>query len=199
MAHRVPTALAAAGGDCDRMIDSGPGDRGPDGEPQPNALISRVLPCTVPEPGNGGQRIRGLPSIVARRAESLVFLDLAEVWAFEVADRLTSVHSTRGRFDVDASLAELEAFLGGRLMRVHRNWLVDLMQVKELRYSEGQATLLVGFCLGVDSRGLEVPVARSRLHLTRSALLMHSVGLRRTRRPKAPNHHLSREDRTGAP
>src|ERR1700682_2161821 len=66
----------------------------------------------------------------ARRKKSLVFLDPEKIWAFEAADRLTFVHSPEGKFDVDLSLAAIEASLGRALFRVHRNWLVELGSVK---------------------------------------------------------------------
>ena len=43
--------------------------------------------------------------VVARRQRALVFLDLDEVWACEASERLTYVHSSRGRFDLDLTLS----------------------------------------------------------------------------------------------
>ena len=65
--------------------------------------------------------------IVARRKKSLVFLDADEVWAFEAAHRLTFVHTPHGTFDLDLSLAAIEASFGRKLTRVHRSWLVNPM------------------------------------------------------------------------
>src|SRR5437868_6522225 len=45
--------------------------------------------------------------IVARRKKGLVFLRPDEVWAFEAADRLTFVHTPRGKFDLDLSLSAI--------------------------------------------------------------------------------------------
>lgn len=64
----------------------------------------------------------------------------------EAAERLAYVHAARGRFDVDLSLAAIEAPFGAALVRVHRNWLVNIAHVLEL---------LVG-------ESLHVPVARER-------------------------------------
>ena len=50
--------------------------------------------------------------IVARRRKSLVFLEPSEIWAFEAADRLTFVHTPHGKFDLDLSLAAIEASFG---------------------------------------------------------------------------------------
>ena len=54
-------------------------------------------------------RAQGPRRVVARRKKSLVFLDPDSIWAFEAADRLTFVHSPEGRFDIDLSLAAIEA------------------------------------------------------------------------------------------
>ena len=70
--------------------------------------------------------------VVGRRKRALVFLRVDEVWAFEAAERLAYVHSARGTFDVDLSLAAIEASLGAALVRVHRNWLVNIEHVREL-------------------------------------------------------------------
>jgi DNA-binding LytR/AlgR family response regulator len=53
--------------------------------------------------------VAGPSRIVARRKRSLVFLEAHEIWAFEAADRLTFVHTTHGTFDIDLSLAAVEA------------------------------------------------------------------------------------------
>jgi two-component system, LytTR family, response regulator LytT len=72
------------------------------------------------------ERRSGPLRVVARRKKNLVFLVPQDIWAFEAADRLTCVHSRQGTFDVDLSLAAIEASLGRALTRVHRNWLVNL-------------------------------------------------------------------------
>jgi two-component system response regulator LytT len=90
------------------------------------------------------------------------------VWAFEAADRLACVHATRGTFDVDLSLAAIEASFGTALVRVHRNWLVNIAHIRELDGTE----LLV-------ADGLRVPVARERAAAVRELLLESSAGVRR--------------------
>src|SRR5260370_4518300 len=87
--------------------------------------LRRLLERRAPRP----QAVR---RVVARRKKSLVFLDPEQIWAFEAADRLTFVHSPEGRFDIDLSLAAIEASFCLALFRVHRNWLMDLAYVKEL-------------------------------------------------------------------
>ena len=70
------------------------------------------------------------PRIVARKKRSLVFLELHEIWAFETEDRLTSVHTAHGTFDLDLSLAAIEASFGRTFIRVHRKWLVNASHIK---------------------------------------------------------------------
>lgn len=118
--------------------------------------------------------------IVARRGKSLVFLDSNEVWAFEAADRLTSVHTPHGTFDLDLSLASIEASFGRALTRVHRNWLVNAAYVKELERDGAETTIFVGAGIGPHQPGIRVPVARERAPWVREALLASATGLRRT-------------------
>ena len=111
--------------------------------------------------------------LVARRKKALVFLRFDEVWAFEAAERLAYVHTPRGRFEVDLSLAAVEASMGHTLLRVHRNWLVNATHVRELEGSGAETELLVG-----DPEPLRVPVSRERAQAVREALLERTMGLR---------------------
>jgi len=116
--------------------------------------------------------------VVARRKKSLVFLEPTEIWAFEAADRLTYVHSQHGKFDIDLSLAAIEASFGSTFLRVHRNWLVNLAQVRELDRGGGDTTLFVGLGIGDQSQGIRVPVSRERSQSLREVLLGRAAGLR---------------------
>ncbi len=116
--------------------------------------------------------------VVARRQRSLVFLDLEEVWACEAADRLTYVHSSRGRFDLDLTLASIAASFGRSLVRVHRNWLVNAARVLEMERASGETTLVLGLPDG-DLPTLPVPVSRDRLQDVRALLLSDATGVRR--------------------
>jgi len=113
--------------------------------------------------------------IVARKGRSLVFLEPSEVWAFEAADRLTCVHSARGKFDVDLSLATIESSLGRSFARVHRNWLVNAAHIKQLDRDGSETTLMVGM-----DNGITVPVARERSQGVRDMLLSNAMGVRRS-------------------
>jgi DNA-binding LytR/AlgR family response regulator len=117
--------------------------------------------------------------IVARRGRSLVFLEPHEVWAFEAAQRLTSVHTPHGTFDLDLSLTAIEASFGRALTRVHRNWLVNAAHIRELERDGAETTIFVGVGIGPERRGVTVPVARERAQAVRETLLGSATGLRR--------------------
>jgi len=117
--------------------------------------------------------------VVARRRGALVFLELGEIWAFEAAERLTFVHSRHGTFDIDVSLAAIEASAGSGFTRVHRNWLVNSSQIKTLERSAGNTILFVGIAIGQDGLGIHVPVARTRAASLRDELLANAIGVRR--------------------
>jgi DNA-binding LytR/AlgR family response regulator len=122
---------------------------------------------------------QGPRRVVARRKKSLVFLDPESIWAFEAADRLTFVHAPEGRFDIDLSLAAIEASFGRALFRVHRNWLVNLAYVRELDRDIGGATVTVGNDLAPEGRSIQVPVSQDRSKALRDVLLTNATGLRR--------------------
>jgi DNA-binding LytR/AlgR family response regulator len=113
--------------------------------------------------------------MAARRDRAIVFLDLDEVWACEASERLTFVHSNRGRFDLDLTLSAIEVSFGRTLLRVHRNWLVNPSRVLELSRAVGETVLLLG---SSGASGVEVPVARERAPAIRGALLSAAPGVR---------------------
>ncbi len=120
----------------------------------------------------------GARRVVARRKKSLVFLDPADIWAFEASERLSFVHSRQGKFDIDLSLAAIETSFGRALIRVHRNWLVNLAFARELIREGSETTLFVGASLGHESQSVRVPVSRDRAQPLRTALLANATGLR---------------------
>jgi DNA-binding LytR/AlgR family response regulator len=124
-------------------------------------------------------RAHAVRRVVARRKKSLVFLDPTTIWAFEAADRLTFVHSPDGKFDIDLSLAAIEASFGRALFRVHRNWLVNLAYVKELERDISGATVTVGSDLGSEGHSIRAPVSQDRAKALRDVLLENATGLRR--------------------
>src|SRR3989441_3387407 len=138
----------------------------------------RVEQCLRRIVGQRETRRSGVLRVVARRKRSLVFLDPADIWAFEASERLSYVHSRLGKFDIDLSLAAIETSFGRSLMRVHRNWLVNLDFVRELERGDGETTLFVGASLGDESQGIRVPVSRDRAQPLRTALLANATGLR---------------------
>jgi len=124
-------------------------------------------------------RIAPPPRIVARRKKSLVFLRPEEVWAFEAADRLASVHATFGKFEIDLSLSAIEASVGKTFLRVHRNWLVNIEHVREIARDEGESNLVVGPGVGYPHSMLKVPMARERAQAVRELLLENTTGVRK--------------------
>ncbi len=129
--------------------------------------------------GRATRAVATPPRIVARRKRSLVFLDPAEIWAFEAADRLTCVHTVHGVFDLDLSLAAVESSFARAFVRVHRNWLVNAQHIKELERDGHETHLFVGAGVGDDAQGVRVPVARERATAVREMLLANVTGLRR--------------------
>ena len=125
--------------------------------------LKRVGARLVPSPPPPPRRI------LARRKKSLVFLAPSEIWAFEAVERLSYVHTAEGRFDLDLSLAAVEAMLGAGFLRVHRGWLVNVEQVREMSFETGERTLFVGAKVG-DPAGVRVPVARERAGVVRERL-----------------------------
>ncbi len=114
----------------------------------------------------------GPPRIVARRKRSLVFLEPQEIWAFEAADLAdVRAHPARGTFDIDLSLAAVEASFARAFVRVHRNWLVNATHIKELERDGHETKLFVGDGVADAGKGVRVPVARERAGAVREMLL----------------------------
>ncbi|MBX3154761.1 MAG: response regulator transcription factor [Deltaproteobacteria bacterium] len=125
-------------------------------------LLARDRPPPVPAAAEP-------PRLVARTSTGIVLLAADRALAFEAADRLTYVHHEDGRFNVDASLAALQAQLGPSILRCHRNWLVAPRHVRRLERRSGELVLLVG-------ASLIVPVARDRAGEVRQALVAGAIG-----------------------
>jgi DNA-binding LytR/AlgR family response regulator len=117
----------------------------------------------VPEPA--------LRRVVARKGKSMVFLRMEEVLTFEAAGRLVSVHSARGKFDMDSSLSVLDAQLAGHMLRVHRNWLVNVERILEFVRDGADTYVTVGLDGPHAPPSLVVPVTRERVAEIREALL----------------------------
>ncbi|MES1208438.1 MAG: LytTR family DNA-binding domain-containing protein [Pseudomonadota bacterium] len=137
--------------------------------------LQRLLARRPARSPKGGGRQR----IVARRSKTLVFLEAAEVWAFEARERLTSVHASSGVFDIDLSLAVIELSFGRTFVRVHRNWLVNTAYIKELDREGRDTRIFVGAGRGAEQQGVRVPVGRERAQFVRDMLLAGATGVRR--------------------
>jgi DNA-binding LytR/AlgR family response regulator len=123
------------------------------------------------------ERRHGPFRVVARRKRNLVFLDPSEIWAFEAAERLCYVHARQGRFDIDLTLATVEASFGRKLTRVHRNWLANLDFVREMERGDGDTVLVIG--KEVEAECIHVPVSRDRAKAVRDLLLANAMGVRK--------------------
>ena len=84
------------------------------------------------------------------------------------------------RFNVDLSLSAIEASFGRALVRVHRNWLVNLAHVRELERDGGATSVFVGSGVGPESCGVRAPVSRDHAQELREMLLACSTGLKRS-------------------
>lgn len=123
--------------------------------------------------------VPGPEKVVARSKQGLVFLKRDEVWAFEASERLTFVHYALGRFEIDLSLATLEATLGEGWARVHRNWVANLALVTRLERDEQGSVLELGAPGTADASTLRVPISRDKAQNVRDLLLRGTTGLRR--------------------
>jgi DNA-binding LytR/AlgR family response regulator len=116
--------------------------------------------------------------IAARSRQNLVFLGIDEVLAFEAKERLYLVHSSRGRFDVDISLVELQAELGAAFLRVHRNWLVCVSKIHALETDGRAHWAVIEEVRDCQSVAVRAPVSRELIRRVRARLLAGSIGLR---------------------
>jgi DNA-binding LytR/AlgR family response regulator len=121
---------------------------------------------------------RPVERVAARTGQGLVFLELDEVLAFEAKERLQFVHSALGRFDVDASLDELERSLAGAFLRTHRNWLVCVAKVRRLETREGLLCVELESTREHGDTVLRAPVSKELRTAVRQRLLAGSIGLR---------------------
>jgi two-component system, LytTR family, response regulator LytT len=115
--------------------------------------------------------------LVARRGRALVFLRVKDVWAFESAERLAYVHTSRGKFEIDLSLTAIEKTVGQTMLRVHRSWLVNVDHVLELEGYGSETELLVGSG-GGQGETVRIPVSRDRSQAVRDGLLAQTTGVR---------------------
>lgn len=130
------------------------------------ACLDRVRVRLGPQPAPTAP-----PRIVARtRGSGLVFLDIANVLAFESEQRLTYVHVAGERYDLDISLTSIERSFGQQLVRIHRGWLVRRAAVTGIEREDGELKVRLG--------ALVAPVARDRAAEIRRVLLDGAVGLK---------------------
>lgn len=85
--------------------------------------------------------VAAAPSFVSASIGGVIRrIDLADIRYLQSDDKYTVAHHRGGEHVLDASLKELEQQFAGRLLRIHRNCLVNPAQLVELRRdSDGHA------------------------------------------------------------
>jgi two-component system LytT family response regulator len=82
--------------------------------------------------------------IEVRDGERVRYVDAAEVAWVEAQGAYVRLHTSRGTFEIRDTLARLEASLDARrFVRIHRSYLVNVGQVRELRPWFGGDAVLV--------------------------------------------------------
>jgi len=104
--------------------------------------------------------------IPVRRGAKILLLDPPEVHWFEAEDALVFAHTEEGRFLVDRSLADLEDLLAGAFFRTHRQYLVNLARIGEIRPAEA-GTYRIHLRDGARS---ELPLSRRQARRLRETM-----------------------------
>jgi DNA-binding LytR/AlgR family response regulator len=104
--------------------------------------------------------------IPARRGSRILLLDPDEVLCFEAEDTLVYARTSRGRFMVERTLADLEQQLSSRFFRTHRGYLVNLAQVGEI-HPEDAGTFRIVL---KDEDRTEVPLSRRQARRLRERI-----------------------------
>ncbi len=81
-----------------------------------------------------GQQIDVTPAFVATSVGGVIRrIDLEDIYYLQADEKYTVAHHRGGEHILDSSLRELEVQFNGRLIRIHRNCLVNPSQLTELR------------------------------------------------------------------
>jgi len=129
--------------------------------PRLRQAIERLAP---PEPSGGGARIDRVP---VEKAGRKLLLSVEEIFYVMAKDDYSYLYTDGERYLSTISLANLETRLEARgFFRVHRRFLVNLAQIKEVVPMYG-GTLLVTL---KDKAGTQVPVSRRRVPSLKKAL-----------------------------
>lgn len=81
-----------------------------------------------------GPQINDMPAFVAASVGGVIRrIDVEDIYYLQADDKYTVAHHRGGEHVLDSSLKELEAQFNGRLLRIHRNCLVNPSQLTELR------------------------------------------------------------------
>lgn len=81
-----------------------------------------------------GPQINVTPAFVAASIGGVIRrIDMEDIYYLQADDKYTFAHHRGGEHILDSSLKELEVQFNGRLLRIHRNCLVNPSQLTELR------------------------------------------------------------------
>lgn len=136
--------------------------------------VARLAGAAAPPPGGADlaailELVRGArppARIASRLGDRVTLLALDDISHFVAADRLTYAVSGGRQHVLDETLTALERRLGdSRFFRVHRNALVNLDLVAELRGDGGAVTVVLR-----DPGATCLPVARDRVRALKDRL-----------------------------
>lgn len=89
--------------------------------------VRRLRPITGPQ-------INVMPAYVTASVGGVIRrIDMEDIYYLQADDKYTLAHHRGGEHVLDSSLKELEVQFNGRLLRIHRNCLVNPSQLTELR------------------------------------------------------------------
>jgi two-component system response regulator AlgR len=123
---------------------------------------------TVPEPQPADD-----DTLVVRTRDRMERIPLSSILYFKAEQKLVSVRTADRLWPIDESLTELEARVGARFVRVHRNALVarKAMRALERRHDEEEGgDGAEGWAVQVDSTLEWLQVSRRQVNAVREAM-----------------------------
>jgi two-component system LytT family response regulator len=105
-----------------------------------------------------------LRRILCRDRDTTHVLGVEEILFMKADQGYTLVRADAKEYLTSDSLGSLEAVVGSAFVRIHRNALVNLRQVKSLRHLDGDVTVVL-------RNGIELPVSRRHAQELRERLL----------------------------
>jgi two-component system response regulator AlgR len=131
--------------------------------------LRRVTPRSDAAPPVAVSSATAPPSLVLTDRHQTLRIPVAEIVMLRAADKRVWVTTARETFVTDAALSDLELQLGAGFVRVHRNALVALSAVRELRHQAGEESES-GWMLRVVPGDHWLAVSRRQLAAVRVAI-----------------------------